>query len=65
MAGPPNRSHPTREDALARELSFTTGRFARIMSVTDALGNVTTNEYNDQGLLIRQTLPDPDGEGEQ
>jgi RHS repeat-associated protein len=53
----------SREDELDRELFFTTGRFARVTSTTDAAGNVTTLEYNEQGLLTRQTLPDPDGAG--
>src|SRR5262249_3030161 len=32
-------------------------------SITDALGNQTTLEYNKYGWLTRKTEPDPDGSG--
>ena len=49
---------------MSHELTYTTGQFGRVASKTDAQGNVTTYEYNEQGQFTKMTLPDPDGEGE-
>ena len=53
----------SRLNELQHELTYSTGPFGRITAVADSVGNVTSYEYNDLGLVMRTTQPDPDGQG--
>ncbi len=43
--------------------SFEYDAAGRLVKTIDGEGNVSTNEYDSRGLLVRQSLPDPDGNG--
>ncbi len=50
-------------DANENVTQFTTDRFGRVRSSTDALGNTTFVQRNDDGRVTAITRPDPDGDG--
>lgn len=43
--------------------SFTYNKAGELISRTDGRGNVSNNTYDGRGLLVRETLPDADGDG--
>ncbi len=50
-------------DELNQTTRFTTDRFGKLKSFTDAAGKVTTYQRDADGLVTQMTTPDPDGAG--
>jgi RHS repeat-associated protein len=50
-------------DALSHDTTLTYDAAGHVKTITDARGNVTTNDYDNFGRLIRTTGADPDGSG--
>ncbi|MCA9159517.1 MAG: RHS repeat protein, partial [Planctomycetales bacterium] len=44
---------------------FDYNQAGQLIKTTDGKGNVSINDYDDRGLLVRESLPDPDGNGSQ